>query len=272
MPKTDFWSPTYWTNRFSTEDHFEWLVQTEYLISLVEEMFCSKAKEGKANILHLGCGSSTLGTQLQARLDTILCGRRSQVVDADYVDPPAFVASAEEEAKVPFMKVNVLSLESLVSIPPMSQYLSDGVFENGWDFVLDKSTCDAISTSPNLSLSFDGNQLLPSDPVERMVYNLSKVTKKNARWVSVSYSPTRYDFLPFFSGPSSEKPESVEIHNGPSRDIPHRRASVFGWRVLEKRLIAMTSVPEGRRIRDGAQERIVYEPETGVWMYVLERI
>lgn len=67
--------------------------------------------------------------------------------------------------------------------------------------------------------------------------------------MSVSYSPIRYDFL-------------SDIGNDDS----------YGWKVVRKEMVAMTSIPEGRRVQDGDQERIVYEPETGVWMYVLERV
>ena len=285
MPTTDFWSPFYWQTRFSTENNFEWLVPSPTLIPLVHEILLSFpsssaflaqkfSQEGdgqedeppKVTILHVGCGSSTLGTQLQAYLDGqpqspshAGGGRIYQVYDADYVKPPASIMSAKEEAKVPFKLVDLLSTESLLSNLPHQEgpIPSDDIAkaieeEQKWDLILDKSTCDAISTGPQLSpppFSAGQTEQAPADPVERMAFNLSKVVKKGGKWVSISYSPIRYSFL-------------SDIGND----------GKYGWKVVRKEMVAMTSIPEGRRIRDGDQERIVYEPETGVWMYVLERV
>lgn len=284
MPTTDFWSPFYWQTRFLTENNFEWLVPSPTLIPRVHGILLSlpssstslaqgvgqkgdgQEDEPKVTILHVGCGSSTLGIQLQAYLDgqpqspSHAGGRRVyQVYDADYVKPPASIMSAEEERKVPFKLVDLLSTESLLSNLPHQEgpIPSDDTAKaieevQKWDFILDKSTCDAISTGPQLSPPpFSAGQIeqTPADPVERMVFNLSKVVKKGGKWVSVSYSPIRYDFL-------------SDIGNDDS----------YGWKVVRKEMVAMTSIPEGRQVQDGDQERIVYEPETGVWMYVLERV
>lgn len=283
MATTDFWSPSYWQTRFSTESNFEWLLPSSTIIPLVHEILLSlpssptslvqkvgqkgdaQEAERKVTILHVGCGSSTLGTQLQAYLDdrpqspNYAGGRRVyQVYDADYVKPPVSIMPAEQEGKVPFKLVDVLSTESLLSNLPYQEgpVPSDDTAivieeEQKWDFVLDKSTCDAISTGPQLfpSALSAGQTEQPVDPVERTVFNLSKVVKKGGKWVSISYSPIRYDFLSDFDNDGN-----------------------YGWKVVRKEMVAMTSIPEGRRIREGNQERIVYEPETGVWMYVLERV
>ncbi|XAO24802.1 hypothetical protein I312_103608 [Cryptococcus bacillisporus CA1280] len=284
MATTDFWSPSYWQTRFSTESNFEWLLPSSTIIPLVHEILLSlpssptslvqkvgqkgdaQEAERKVTILHVGCGSSTLGTQLQAYLDdrpqspNYAGGRRVyQVYDADYVKPPVSIMPAEQEGKVPFKLVDVLSTESLLSNLPYQEgpVPSDDTAivieeEQKWDFVLDKSTCDAISTGPQLfpfALSAGQTEQPPVDPVERTVFNLSKVVKKGGKWVSISYSPIRYDFLSDFDNDGN-----------------------YGWKVVRKEMVAMTSIPEGRRIREGNQERIVYEPETGVWMYVLERV
>lgn len=284
MATTDFWSPSYWQARFSTENNFEWLLPSSTIIPLVREILLSlpssptplvqkvgqkgdvQEAERKVTILHMGCGSSTLGTQLQAYLDDQpqspnYAGERRvyQVYDADYVKPPVSTMPAEQEGKVPFKLVDVLSIESLLSnLPyqegPVPSHDTAIVIEEEqkWDFILDKSTCDAISTGPQLSppsLSADQTEQAPVDPVERTVFNLSKVVKKGGKWVSISYSPIRYGFLSDFDNDGN-----------------------YGWKVVRKEMVAMTSTPEGRRIRDGNQERIVYEPETGVWMYVLERV
>ncbi|ODN95897.1 hypothetical protein L198_04516 [Cryptococcus wingfieldii CBS 7118] len=383
---TDFWSPTYWSTRFTTETNFEWLVPACTLVPIVkdvvrelpappriwnyfengvedgEEGFCGVGGEGGeggeevggeeeegegegeeeeevVNILHLGSGTSILGTQLQTYLSSpspyssppspppsppspfpspsppppktqASSIPKCQVYDADYVPLPS--STAQEEGRVPFLLVDALDLGSLYASLPLSKgrgVVGGGGWAGGekgegggrsgkgggrgrgrgkrkWDMVLDKSTIDAISTgpllppppSPSSSPSSqkapsaelgEGEEELPADPAERTLLNVGRVVRKGGRWVSVSYSSTRYDFLPFCPSPS---PSSPATSSAPTSLPKSNDKEKYGWRVIRKEIVAMTSLPEGRLVRDGRGERVVYEPETGIWLYVLERV
>ncbi|TYJ51580.1 hypothetical protein B9479_007839 [Cryptococcus floricola] len=413
---TDFWSPTYWSTRFTTETKFEWLVPACTLVPIVGDVVrelpppapgrwiwdCDwdcfedggedgeegvwgvggeggegEGEEGEGeggegeggegegereggeevvNILHLGSGTSILGTQLQTYLSSpspppsssspsaspppssspspsppappsppppppktqTSSTPKCQVYDADYVPLPP--STAQEEGRVPFLLVDALDLGSLYKSLPLSKgfegrgVVGEGKGDGGrmggeggkgggrrggkggkgggrgrgggrgkrkWDMVLDKSTIDAISTGPLLppsstpsqSLSGtvgEGEEGLPADPAERTLLNVGRVVRKGGRWVSVSYSSTRYDFLPFSPSPS---PSSSPATSSAPTSLPKPNdKEKYGWRVIRKEIVAMTSLPEGRLVRDGRGERVVYEPETGIWVYVLERV
>ncbi|WVQ80617.1 hypothetical protein IAT38_002722 [Cryptococcus sp. DSM 104549] len=277
---TDFWSPAYWASRFEGEQQFEWLVPSEVVVALVADCLASAfvGDDQEVRILHIGCGSSNLGAKLQGALDVEppVEGRRYQVHDTDYVLPPALagiVANEDEgvvdcgrgrEEGVPFHLIDVLSLSSLLSSLPTTSPPGPSTARPQWHFILDKSTSDAISTGPPLPPSSPSSLVssstsspafdLPTDPVERLAHNLAQVTPPGARWLSISYSPSRYPFLPSSTAATGEQ-------------------AGIGWHVLKREMIATTSLPGGRRVREAnGEERVVYEPETGVWAYLLERV
>jgi hypothetical protein len=144
----------------------------------------------------------------------------------------------------------------------------------GWDFVIDKSTSDAISCGPLIPLPLSESSSRASandhidididtdvEPLEVLLVNMAKVTRKGGKWISISYSEKRYACL--ITKPGSAVSQGSRGGEGEG----------YGWKVLEKRFLASTSLPEGRRWRDKqGVERVVYEPETGVWRWVLERI
>lgn len=233
---SDFSSAEYWWTRFRTETTFEWLIPSSKVIPLVLDHIGSTSRSttgnrGSPKGLHIGCGTSSLGRDVeQALREDEEMGSDVEVVDADYVadsirsDPGSNTVN------------RILSLDCL--------YIDDLRIkspEGGWDFILDKSTADAISCGPLISRSPD----LVSEPLEILLRNLGSVTKQSGVWISISYSPTRFH-------------------------VPYLAES--GWEVVEKRFLASTSLPEGRRVSDGkGGERVVWEPETGVWGWVLRR-
>ena len=173
-----------------------------------------------------------MGKELENALKEKLCSIVSdvevgvQVFDSDYVAEsikPSPNASLESRQILP---LDCLNLADLMHKSP----------ELGWDLIIDKSTADAISCGP----------LIDSiEPLQILLNNLAQVTKKGTRWISISYSATRFS----------------HIEQGD------------GWMMVEKRFLASTSLPDGRRWKDASGvERVVFEPETGVFGWVLERI
>jgi hypothetical protein len=245
---SDFSSAEYWSARFVTETSFEWLLPSNKIITFILDNFLPNP-ESVIKCLHLGCGTSTLGMELEDALkqrvgDEVVI----QVVDSDYVAESITLSTPR-----PILNLNALDLSDLKN-------KSDG----GWDLIIDKSTADAISCGPLID---------DIEPINVLCNNLTEITKKGTRWISISYSPTRFSFLSTTSGGT--------MNQGRIRDEVSSRGEGRGegeggggrWKVLEKRFLASTSLPEGRRWKDeSGVERVVFEPETGVWGWVLERV
>jgi hypothetical protein len=172
-----------------------------------------------------------------------------EVVDSDYVAETINVESPvrqgeDGEVRNIGEKRSILPLDCLDINDLTSKSLV-------WDFIIDKSTADAVSC---------GTLINDLEPLILLLRNIAKVTPQGTRWISISYSANRYDCLL------------------PTRDFVDKLADGedtiggYGWKVLERRFLASTSLPEGRRWKDDkGVERVVYEPETGVWGWVLER-
>lgn len=264
----DFSSSEYWSNRFATEIHnpFEWLANSELVIpSIIDSIRSVISSRPEArhrsplSVLHFGCGTSSLGDDVLKALKTCKdIDTHIELVNSDYVaqslKPPEDVMPRES---TPIINLNVLSpLELLLASP-----------QSGWDLLIDKSTADAISCGPDLPPStipnnVPGRALIPA--IEKLADCLADVTRKGGRWVCISYSSARFPFLD--SNLSSRERETLEVGKSVVQVLQK-------WKLLERKLVATTYIPGGRQVRDrNGVERVVYEPETGVWVYVLERI
>lgn len=233
----DFSSRAYWRGRLRNENEtgFEWLVPSSAIINVVSEVAQDTAliDHSPLRVLHFGCGSSTLGSDIQQHL-----GPRAQVTDADYAsaslrarDPGATPTTLPSTLFVPLFEADVMDLASLRAITP----------PGGWHLMIDKSTADAISCSAPISVpsSCDPSGERDRDCLDILCDNLGAVAAQDCRWISVSYSSSRFDFL---------------------TQRPHRH-----WAVLDKfpvQLAPTTSINEGR---------VVYQPQVGTWVWILGR-
>lgn len=230
----DYSSKDYWHDRLLKENDvgFEWLVPSSALLSIISKIAQdSTFTHTPIRILHFGCGSSTLGPDIQQCLE-----ERVAVSDADYASASLSVrepaaALAKPSHHVPLYEVDVLDLASLKNIAPTA----------GWDLLIDKSTADAISCSPPLvrPASDPFTAAAEMEALQVLCDNLSEVSSLQCRWISISYSSSRFDFL-------ASCPQS-------------------GWQVLDKfaaRLEPTISANEGH---------VVHQPETGTWVWVLGR-
>jgi hypothetical protein len=252
---SDFSSAEYWSTRFTTETSFEWLLPSSQIIQFILESFHHKHNpESEIRVikcLHLGCGTSTLGMELEDALRQKLGDKVDiQVIDSDYV-----AGSITLSTPRPILNLNALDLSDLRTKS-----------EGGWDLIIDKSTADAISCGPLID---------DIEPINVLCSNLAEVTKKGTRWISISYSPTRFSFLSATtSGPTeggARKRNGEE--GGDGSNAGEVQGGEGGWKVIERKFLASTSLPEGRRWKDASGvERVVFEPETGVWGWVLERV
>lgn len=260
----DFSSSEYWSNRFTKETSFEWLSESDVILPLILEVIAEVVKSRSATrggsssnghagpsthdplkVLHLGCGTSNLGSQLQHILDQRQGSAYPvQVIDADYV-----ASTITTDRSIPLIQMDVLDREAL------HRKTEEQCGDAGWDFILDKSTADAISCGLNIEVSTieprlenkESNDLEVVRPMVAMCSNLASVTRPGSRWMSISYSSSRFEDLDQFTS----KP----------------------WRVLAKKPLTIQAEPGGKQISDGRGGfRTVFEPETVYWFYVLERI
>ncbi|KLT39999.1 hypothetical protein CC85DRAFT_166945 [Cutaneotrichosporon oleaginosum] len=232
----DYSKKSYWRERLSREKDvgFEWLLPTAEILSTISDVVGEvNYASTPVTILHFGCGSSTLGVDLQRHL-----GDHFAISDADYASSSlhardfadSTVSESFSSLQVPLYDIDVLDLKSLLSIAPTE----------GWDVFIDKSTADAISCSPPLpgvSYSKHACNADEIDALSVLCANLRSVASRHCRWISISYSATRFDFL-------TDCPEA-------------------SWHVVTKipaRLQATTSTKEGR---------VVHQPATGTWIWVL---
>ena len=316
----DFSSADYWTTRFLAEKSFEWLVSSAQIIPLVRssihDVGSLSANDHKGdgdivNILHFGCGTSSLGSDIHEALAVEGDRSKFNLVDGDY----AASTIETEHRTVPLVEIDVMDHESLESKTRQlckckgrngdrddtsgtsiedgkdnrkgedSEYDDEGGDEL-WDILVDKSTADAICCGPDIPLK---SPLLPHpigsqeeqsvfgpssemvQPIIVLCRNLARVTKRGGRWISISYSSSRFDHL---TNPHHLN-DLTHPHNPNSASSPtfSMNEKVDGsWRVIEKEAIPNGS-PTTREVDDGRGGlRIVYEPETSVWVYILERV
>lgn len=201
----------------------------------------STLQDAPVNILHFGCGTSSLGPDLSRLLQAE--GVQAQIVDADYVaeaiktDTGGLSAQhgasdMDGRAGIPLISLNVLDRDRLADTAP----------GGGWDLLIDKSTADAISC---------GASVQGVEPIHILCDNLSGVTRPGGRWLCISYSASRFDHLKSLAEDSENR----------------------GWRLLSVSPVngAFTGDPTIVDSEKGGK-RVVYAPETNVWAYVLERL
>jgi hypothetical protein len=249
---SDFSSAEYWSTRFVTETSFEWLLPTSKIITFILENFHHNPESEIIKCLHLGCGTSTLGLELEEALKQRMGDKvDNQVIDSDYVSESITLSTPR-----PILNLDALDLSDLRNKS-----------EGGWDLIIDKSTADAISCGPLIG---------DTEPIDVLCNNLTEVTKKGIRWISISYSPTRFSFMSTTSGGNGDGAGirgEARSNVGKAGGEEGGEGRGGGWKVLEKKFLASTSLPEGRRWKDkSGVERVVFEPETGVWGWVLERV
>ena len=258
MSGTDFASSDYWARRFEAETDFEWLVSSDKVIPVVVRAFRDVLKHRDTldtsssipvRILHFGCGTSRLGEHVRQALETEAKGLVViEVIDSDYVaeairtnnslSPPSGAATN-----------SIVHLDVLAPVPPEL-----GMF----DILLDKSTADAISCGPSLLVDHD-----TVEPLLVLCRNLASVLRSGGRWVCISYSEQRFPNVP--RSPTRPAAAGASSSSDPRSDVP--------WQLLSREMVATAYLPEGRRVKEAnGKERVVYEPETGIWAYMLERV
>ncbi|KAF8602884.1 hypothetical protein BDV93DRAFT_523733 [Ceratobasidium sp. AG-I] len=211
---TDYSSQSYWTSRFAQESTFEWLSSSSTLLprisSALDDIQPSK-------IIHIGCGNSELSLDvrqlLQDRRESTDTG--PEVTNIDYAPPALERMKAAEmtrfgDTKMRWEAVDLLdwSATSQSILKTSDESLSLNTKDDNTEpvitptrlLILDKSTADAISCGPDIHTPLLGGEASLVHPTEALALHLGALAAEGSVWLALSYSSTRFDFLPPTNG------------------------------------------------------------------------
>ncbi|CAE7010097.1 hypothetical protein P3342_003148 [Pyrenophora teres f. teres] len=269
-----FGSQAYWNERFaSNNDPFEWLESPTtldpYIISAL-----SKAREEKPELLHIGCGTSLLSYHLRSHVDD-----PDQIHNLDYSDVAIELGKKREhdiyknqdqykrdpgENGVAYMRWDAADLLDYKSVLRKCK-------RNSYSVILDKSTSDSIACGDDVHAplpypvavrSYEPLNLEstastePLHPVIVTAVNLALVAKPGARWIALSYSSERFDFLDAAAA-------SDWIPQGLPFPYPNQL-----WRIVEKHEIDDADWQVRNEKKD---DGVAHRPKVCNFVYVLER-
>ncbi|KAM0278731.1 hypothetical protein ACHAQH_005025 [Verticillium albo-atrum] len=193
----DFEKQSYWRDRFTREESFEWLVSSSDLMAVLDPLIATLSLGPDARICQLGFGTSDLQNHFRER-------GFSHVTNLDYEPLACERGRALETARFGDVRMEY-RVADVTQLPA-----NLGKF----DLVIDKSTVDAVACGGD-------------DMVMRMAKGVERVLKPGAVWVSLSYSAGR------FSG--GGLPFDVEVaHKFPVPKMQPTEPDVFHWCYLLK--------------------------------------
>lgn len=203
---------SYWEQRFGSDAResaaaggFEWLSTGSELLERTMSLVLNADRH--LNILHIGVGTSALSLQImhfyRQRFPSDWAERCARIVNVDFsTRSTAFQQLAERKAfsldddEPLLMQYRTLDLLNTMLVrAELATFLkTTGKF----DVILDKSTTDAISTSPdvNLSVSVPGFKGLVYGPTtQKLALTLATIAKSGCKWLCHSYSSNRWQDL-----------------------------------------------------------------------------
>ena len=161
MP-ADFEKQEYWRERFASETSFEWLVSSAGFMDILLPYLQTLTKS--AQILHLGCGTSDLHNHLRQH------GFLS-VTNLDYESLALERGRQLERDRFGDVRTKYVVADA-TRLKTADRYQA----------VIDKSTADAIGCGED-------------DAVMLLAKGLHRCLDDNGFWVSLSYSPSRFDHV-----------------------------------------------------------------------------
>lgn len=185
MP-TDFDKQEYWHARFANESNFEWLATSEEFMHILEADtdFSQRLNRDSSRVLHVGFGTSDLQNHLRA-------AGFVNVLNVDY-EPLAVERGRQLEkgrfgdVRMGYTVADATRLDLDLGVNTNTAEGEDGQKERKFDFVVDKSTVDAVSCG--------GEEAFLS-----MCRAIRRCLAPGGFWISLSYSRFRFDVdgLPF---------------------------------------------------------------------------
>ncbi|CAD0092387.1 unnamed protein product [Aureobasidium mustum] len=203
MPSTthSFGDVEYWDNRFTKEEQFDWLADFALLESWLKKAIAeSSGHDDSPQILHIGCGSSALSTQLKK-----LVVSPRQIYNVDY---SSVVIERNRQREVELLgpsSATEPSHWSTLDLLSASQILDFGSSGDRYDVIIDKSTSDAITCAEDVTIELPyqiGNicaaQFTSSTTIETvfppdiLAVHLAYLANPGCQWIVLSYSSSRF--------------------------------------------------------------------------------
>ncbi|KAJ3135967.1 hypothetical protein HK100_002155 [Physocladia obscura] len=236
----DFSAKSFWDARFETETNFEWLTSAE---TLVARVVTASSAFHEPSILHIGSGTSMLSNALRANLalDPV------RITNLDY--SPAAVERGSVMELQQFGNVRMRwRVADLLDVNLLRQTIPRG---SAVQIIVEKSCADAISCGVDATVKLSDNSCVAVPPTVALAVNLARISQAGAKWIALSYSKHRFDFV---------KPDSEEF------------SSIGGklWRIVETSLVEpeVSNVTTLQKIFIG---HVVYEPKIYHTLFILER-
>lgn len=199
MPSSthSFGDVEYWDNRFTKEEQFDWLAD----YAVLEPWLRKAITRTSGQILHIGCGSSALSTQLRE-----LVTSPAQIHNVDY-SSVIIERNRQRELKKSASSGHTIepSRWSTLDLLSASQILDFGASDEKFDIVVDKSTSDAISCAEDVKAEIPyeisnlcTNQLNCSTttqivcPLDILAVHLAYLARPGCQWIVLSYSSSRF--------------------------------------------------------------------------------
>ncbi|ETS79341.1 hypothetical protein PFICI_09194 [Pestalotiopsis fici W106-1] len=314
MPPS-YGTQAYWDERFTKENHFEWLLPPDALTGPVRDALetCGETAAAAATayyprLLHIGCGSSDLSFHLRS-----LVTHGEQVVNVDYsevairkcVEQEALRRSRDnnggDHASMIWKTADLLAPASVAMLRPATDRLGHDAAKEAapgfFDVIVDKSTSDCIACADDVKVDLPYRLCLPLHrtavsladypefevptvvpcssyvhPLHVIAVHLAALARPRvARWLCLSYSDDRFDFLgtSHINNSSSRKDSPAFDDDDDNNNLvpdgfPDPRVL---WRVEKKQEIV---VGEEEESGDVARP-YVHRPPTVYWLYTLVR-
>ncbi|THH33438.1 hypothetical protein EUX98_g792 [Antrodiella citrinella] len=261
---------SFWTTRFQHETRFEWLGDGRAtVIPLLREYLHAKknstgwlSTSDIPRTLHIGAGTSTLSDHILREYEEVVGGtlQEGTIVNTDFSAHAVLQGRiGAGEGIVRWEEVDMLDWANIVKKLGDNRPEEKGNGRRGFSVIIDKSTSDAISCAPNVSLDLqtlqstdpcpaiaavmNHDKRMTVEPVELLALHLAALVPPDGIWIAQSYSSDRF---PFLTEPSPTYPD---------------HASVF-WSV---RQVIPVDAPSGQA-KEG-----VHAPTIQHFVYVLER-
>ena len=272
MPPS-FGDLSYWQKRFEQDrTTFDWLLDTEEVIHTVVDVV-NRSKAPKQRILHIGCGTSGLSTALRE-----FVASPQDLCNVDYAQAAIDAAQDTERQRLdaPSLSSTWLRADLLSVTDAMGVLGCDGGIAEPYSLIVDKSTSDSIACSSDVSISLPYAVGHPDSsaqailnarsatasihPLNVLAVHLAALSEPGVgRWIAVSYTDTRFPFLPPYPSSPSDGLLGPEILDAGFPD-PRRL-----WTLESETQVAAPSegCPES--------ETGVHRPAVFHWVYVLAR-
>ncbi|KAI0727824.1 hypothetical protein C8Q72DRAFT_838103 [Fomitopsis betulina] len=225
MP-SDYHLRSFWEQRFTEEEHFEWLGDGQAtLIPRLRAFLHTESTPAQERpsgsgqpprTLHIGAGNSAMSKHIHDAYEEFYGEQHlaeSVVVNLDFSDV-AVANGRQTEASTPgahgwgprWVQADVLQWNDMAPLA-MGRDRKEGVGdEEPFAIVLDKSTSDAIACGEDVVLTGSSTQCHPTirdsiksevkvEAVHLLALNLATLVRPGGVWIVLSYSSNRVSFL-----------------------------------------------------------------------------